>query len=166
MHLVQKEASVQESLGLASTSSSSVQPACCQFPTFRLSCILPQTACVILRKNRPDLIWFWLTVSGFGQNSDGSGPEASQCARIIRPASGRCFRADPDLMRSDAACFLGMPPFQAGLGRGLRDAGHPWGRHELSRPLRRDSTAGQCLLWLRDERQNSDPARRCSGPGR
>ena len=26
---------------------------------------------------------------------DGFGPEASRCARIIRPASGRCFPVDP-----------------------------------------------------------------------
>ena len=32
----------------------------------------------------------------FGPN--GSGPEASQCARIVRPASGQCFPADPDWM--------------------------------------------------------------------
>ena len=29
---------------------------------------------------------------------NGSGPEESQCARIIRPASGQCFPADPDRM--------------------------------------------------------------------
>ena len=28
-----------------------------------------------------------------------SGPEASRCARNIRPASGQCFSADPDRMR-------------------------------------------------------------------
>ena len=29
---------------------------------------------------------------------NGSGPEASRCARIIRPASGQCFRAEPERM--------------------------------------------------------------------
>ena len=37
----------------------------------------------------------WLTVPGFGQ---GFGPEPSQCTRIIRPAYGQCFPADPDRM--------------------------------------------------------------------
>ena len=50
-----------------------------------------------LCKTGPDSIWFWLTVSGFWPNR--SGPEASRCARIIRPISGQCFPADPDRMR-------------------------------------------------------------------
>ena len=37
-----------------------------------------------------DCVRFW---------PNGSGPEASQCARIIRPASGQCFPADPDRIR-------------------------------------------------------------------
>ena len=41
-----------------------------------------------------DCVRFW---------PNGSGPEASQCARIIRPASGQCFPADP-------ACLLGWVP--------------------------------------------------------
>ena len=32
-----------------------------------LGCIRPQTARIILCKTRPDLVWFWLTMSGFGQ---------------------------------------------------------------------------------------------------
>ena len=36
--------------------------------------------------------------------SNGYGPQASRCARIIRPASGHCFPADPS---SDPACSLG-----------------------------------------------------------
>ena len=43
--------------------SGRTQPACYQFPTFRLSCI--QMAWIILSKTSLDLIWFWLTVSGF-----------------------------------------------------------------------------------------------------
>ena len=42
----------------------------------------------------------------FGPN--GSGPEASQCARIIRPASGQCFPADPDQMRIGSNIFTGL----------------------------------------------------------
>ena len=37
----------------------------------------------------------------------GSGPEASQCARIIRIASGQCFPADPDRMRIGSGMFTG-----------------------------------------------------------
>ena len=42
----------------------------------------------------------------FGPN--GSGPEASRCARIIRPASGQCFPADPDRMRIGSGMFTGL----------------------------------------------------------
>ena len=49
-------------------------------------------------------------MSGFGPN--GSGPEASQCARIIRPASGQCFSegrtaAGPDTNRTRSGMFTG-----------------------------------------------------------
>ena len=40
-----------------------------------------------------DCVRFW---------PNGSGPEASLCARIIRPVSGQCF-----LSESDPACLLG-----------------------------------------------------------
>ena len=36
-----------------------------------------------------------------------SGPEASQCARIIRPTSGQCFWANPDWMRIGSGMFTG-----------------------------------------------------------
>ena len=36
-----------------------------QFPTFRLGCILPQTAKIILCQTSPGLIWYWLTASSF-----------------------------------------------------------------------------------------------------
>ena len=42
----------------------------------------------------------------FGPN--GSGPEASQCARIIQPTSGQCFPADPDRMRIGSGMFTGV----------------------------------------------------------
>ena len=44
------------------STSGRMHPANYQFPTFRLSCILPLTAQVILCNTRLDLIWFWLTV--------------------------------------------------------------------------------------------------------
>ena len=47
--------------------SGRIQPAFYQFPTFRLGCVLPQTAQIILCKTSWDPIWFWLTVSGLGQ---------------------------------------------------------------------------------------------------
>ena len=37
---------------------------------------------------------------------NGSGPEASRCARIIRPASGQCFPAIRTGCKSDPACLL------------------------------------------------------------
>ena len=46
-----------------------------------------------------DCVRFW---------PNGSGPEASQCARIIRPApSGQCFPPDPDRMRIGSGMFTG-----------------------------------------------------------
>ena len=61
-----------------------------QFPTFRLSCIFPQTSQIILCKTQPgsnsvmaDCVRFW---------QSRSGPVASQCARIIWPTSGPCFQ--------------------------------------------------------------------------
>ena len=47
----------------------------------------------------PDCVRFW---------PNGSGPEASRCARIIRPASGHCFRADPDRIRIGSGMFMGI----------------------------------------------------------
>ena len=43
-----------------------------------------------------DCVRFW---------PNGSGPEASQCARIIRPGSGQCLPADPDRMRIGSGMF-------------------------------------------------------------
>ena len=65
VHLVWKQASAQESLGLVLVKRS--WPATSKFPTFRFSCVLPQTAQIISYKTSPDPVWFWLTVSGFGQ---------------------------------------------------------------------------------------------------
>ena len=38
---------------------------------------------------------------------NGSGPEESQCARIIRPASGQCFPADLARLRIGSGMFTG-----------------------------------------------------------
>ena len=64
MHLVWKQAYVQESPGQV---SGRTQPARYQFPTFRFGFVLPQTSRIILCQTSPDLIEFWLTVPGFGQ---------------------------------------------------------------------------------------------------
>ena len=45
-----------------------------------------------------DCVRFW---------PNGSGPEASRCATIIRSASGQCFPADPDRMRIGSGMFTG-----------------------------------------------------------
>ena len=46
-----------------------------------------------------DCVRFW---------PNGSGPVASRSARIIRPASGQRFRADPDRTRIGSGMFTGM----------------------------------------------------------
>ena len=101
--LVLKQAGVQESPGPV---SGRTQQAHYQFPTFRLGCVLPQTARIILCKNQAgsdlvlaDCVRFWPNVSG---------PEASRCATIIRPASGQCFRVDPDRMRIGSGMVTGI----------------------------------------------------------
>ena len=43
-----------------------------------------------------DCVTFW---------PNGSGPEASRCTRIIRPASGQCSPADPDRMQIRSGMF-------------------------------------------------------------
>ena len=63
-HLVRKQASVQESSGPV---SGRTQPACYQFPTFRLGSVFAQMARIIVCKTSLDPVWFWLSVSGFGQ---------------------------------------------------------------------------------------------------
>ena len=62
--LVRNQADVQESSGPVSVRT---QPARYQFPTLRFGSVLPQTFRKILCETSPDPIWFWLTVSGFGQ---------------------------------------------------------------------------------------------------
>ena len=93
-HLVWKQAGVQESSGPV---SGRTQPARYQFPTFRLRSVLPQTSRIILCKTSPDPVWFWLTVSGFGQTD----PVRKQ-AGVQEPSgpllANQCFPADPDRM--------------------------------------------------------------------
>ena len=101
-YLVRKQAGVHQS---SDPVSGRTQPARCQFPTFRLGSVLPQTARTILCKTSPDPVWFWLTVSGFWPNR--SGPEGSRCARIIRPASGQCFSTERDRIRIRSGMFTG-----------------------------------------------------------
>ena len=71
-----------------------------QFPTFRLGCVLPQMAQIILCKTSPDLIWFWLTGKFWPQGSSGCKPVHKN------------YRAQfwPTLLSqsgSDPACLLG-----------------------------------------------------------
>ena len=87
-------------------SSGRMQLARYQFPTFRLGRILPQMPQTILCPTSPDPVWFRLTASGLGPN--GSGPEASRCARITGPASGQRFPANPDRMRIQSDMFAGL----------------------------------------------------------
>ena len=53
--------------GIIGLGSGRMQLACYLFAIFRLCCNLPQIAQITLCKTSLDLIWFWLTVSGFGQ---------------------------------------------------------------------------------------------------
>ena len=64
----------------------------CQFLIFRLGCSLPQMAWIILCKTSLDLIWFWLTVSGFGPMDlvqkqadvqESSGPLLANASELI-----------------------------------------------------------------------------------
>ena len=48
-----------------------------------------------------DCVRFW---------PNGSRPEASHCARVIRPTSGQCFPADSDRMRIGSGIFTGQRP--------------------------------------------------------
>ena len=59
----------------------------------------------ILGQNQPGSDLVLADCARFWPN--GSGPEASQCARIIRPASGQPFPANPDRMRIGSGMFTG-----------------------------------------------------------
>ena len=103
MHLVWKEASVQESSGPV---AGRMQPAHYQFPTFRRSSVLPQTSRIKLCKTSPGSDFFLADCARFWPN--GSGPEASQCARIIRPACGQFFLGAACLL-ANLNCAVQMP---------------------------------------------------------
>ena len=83
--------------GIIWPGSGKTQPAHYQFPTFRLSCVLPQMAQFILCKASLDPVWFWLHASGL---------ESSQCARFIRPGSGRMQPARYKFSTFRLSCIL------------------------------------------------------------
>ena len=116
------------SIGSSSCRTERNHPAT-RFPTFSLGCVFPQAARISFCKTNPDLIlqnqpgshsakptrisfcktnpdpiWLWLDVRFW---PDKSGPEASRCARINRPASGQRFQAGPDRMGIGSAVFTG-----------------------------------------------------------
>ena len=75
------------------------QDATCPLPVFHSKTQLHSSTDILdnIVQNQPrsgivlaDCFVFW---------PNGSGPEASQCARIIQPASCQCFRADLDWIR-------------------------------------------------------------------
>ena len=68
---------------------------------FRSSTDVPEN----IIQNLPGSDLVLVDCARFGSN--GSGPEASQCARIIRTASGQCFQADLDRMRIGSGMFTG-----------------------------------------------------------
>ena len=89
-HLVWKQAGVQESSGPGFWQDSTGPLPVSHFQTrFRSS-----TSDLVLS----DYVRCW---------PNGSGPEASRCARIIRPASAQCFRVDPDRMRMGFGTLTG-----------------------------------------------------------
>ena len=91
--------------------SGRTQPARFQCPTFGLSCILPQTAwIIIIVQNQPGSDWVLADCVRFGP--DGSGPETNRCAIVTRPASGESLGADPDRMRIGSSRFTGSDPKQ------------------------------------------------------
>ena len=101
-HLVRIQAGVQESSGPVLTECN--RPAT-SFPLSDSVAFFLRRARINMCKSSPGPIKFCLIVSGFWPN--GSGPEASHCATIIRPASGQCFPADPDRMRIGYGMFTG-----------------------------------------------------------
>ena len=86
--------------------SGRMQPAHYQFSTFRLGCVLPQTAWVILCKASLDPIWFWLTVSSFGQ-MDLVWKQAGVQESPVNTSSNQCFQADLDQMQFRSGMFAG-----------------------------------------------------------
>ena len=127
MHLVLKKASVQKLLGPV---SGRTLPACDQVPTFRFSCFLPQMVWIILCKTRLESVWFWLTVSGFGQTDPAWKQASFFVVRVIWPASGQCFWANPDWMQIRSGMFTGLGQCQR---KGNCDlcGGHFWMKSQM-----------------------------------
>ena len=100
-HPVWKQAGVLESSGPV---SGRTQPARYQFRTLRLGSVLSDVP-NNTEQNQPGSGLVLTDCVRFSAN--GSGPEASQCARIIQPACGQCFPADPDRMRIGSSMFTG-----------------------------------------------------------
>ena len=99
-HLVWKQAGVQESLGHGLWQDVTGPLPVSQFQNrLRSSTDVPDNTV----QNQPESDLVLPDCVRFGPNA--SGPEASQCARIIRPASGQCFPADPDRMRIVSGMF-------------------------------------------------------------
>ena len=131
MHLVRKQAGVQEPLGPLSGRR---QLARHQFPTFRLSCVLPQTSQIMLCRTGPGPIWFWLAVSGLGQTdpvrkqaspqescspllANASEPTRTGCGtftgkRIILDASGRAESVNGPTCAPHTLCFSMPSPYR------------------------------------------------------
>ena len=99
-HICGKQSGVQLRI-IRPCSSRTRQPVRYQFPTIRLGRVLPQTARIILYNPPPRS---GLVLADFVRSvwPKGSGPEASRCARIIRPVR---FRAGQGGMR----IVSGMP---------------------------------------------------------
>ena len=101
-HLVWKLAGVEESSGPV---SGRAQPAHYRFLSFRLGSVLPQTARIIITvQNQPGSELVLADCQVFAKRIQSG---ASRCARIIRPASGQCFRTDPDWIRIGSGMFTG-----------------------------------------------------------
>ena len=82
-----------------------------QFPTFRLGCVFPQTAWIVLCKTSEDTIGFWLTVSGFGRTDlarkqtgvqESPGPLLASASVPIRSTPG-CLRKSKEVHCEEGA---------------------------------------------------------------
>ena len=75
-------------------------------PSYRLGSVLPQTSRIHIVQNQAGSDLVLTDCVRFGPN--GSNPEARQYKKIIRPASGKCFPADPDRTRIGSSMFTGL----------------------------------------------------------
>ena len=102
MHLVWKQAGEEKSFGPV---FGRTQPACYQFPAFRLGFVHVQ--------NQPGSSLVLADCVRFEPN--GSSPGASQCARIIQPAFGHASQLIWTGCELDPAYLLGMYLFSESL---------------------------------------------------